>query len=88
MTAAAVRAFEDYKSQLRDVLGKRYREGEQISFERQRYKANLKLTFGKPIEFTWRSRTATYTRLFDLYISPRSNVPGWVVFLALYPGSL
>ncbi len=86
VTAEATRAYEAFKTELRDVLGKQYAEGKIISFEKQRFDARLKLNMGEAIEFSWRRRSASFFALIDVYIAPRSNIPAWVIFLIVYPG--
>jgi hypothetical protein len=86
LTAEAQREFDDYKAQLREVLGRKYVEGKEVSFENQRFRAKLELSMGEPIVFSWRHRSASFMKLLDLYYMRPSDVPSWVTFVLLYPG--
>ena len=86
LTAEAEYAFDDYKAKLRTVLGKNYVEGRTISFEKQRYRAKLQIFPGEPFAFTWRHRSASFDRVPDVYYEPPSDIPGWKIFILLYPG--
>lgn len=85
-TTTALNNYNEYREQLRGVLGRRYVEGEFVSFKDERHKAVLELAMGSPIEFKWRHRTASCQPLIDLYFVPTTTIPAWVVFLMLYPG--
>jgi hypothetical protein len=84
-TARAKSLYDSFRRKFEEVLGSRYAGGKMISFKNSRRHAELKMKMGEPIRFSYGKRSVDFSPLFDVWVKPSRNVPGWVVFLLLYP---
>ena len=84
-TARSKLQYDSFRGKTEEVLGSRYAEGKMISFKNSRRHAELKMKMGEPLRFSYGKRSVDFSPFFDVWFKPSRNVPGWVVFLLLYP---
>jgi len=70
-TAIARENYESFRGQLQEVMGKRYAFGKPIPLTKDRWKAKLKIEFGEPFIFSYRTREASIrTGVFNVFTKP------------------
>jgi hypothetical protein len=86
-TAVAKVAYDEFMSRFRDILGKKFAEGEMISFEKSRWRPILTMKLGDPMRFQWRKRTVDFYGWPQIYYVPPAGARGWTLFFLLYTGA-
>ena len=70
-TAIAAENYESFRGQIQEVLGRRYAFGKPVSLNKDRWKATLKIEFGTPFVFSYRTREASIqTGVFNVFTRP------------------
>lgn len=84
-TARSKAQYDSFRGRFEEILGGQYADGKMISFKDSRRHAGLNMKMGEPIRFSYGKRSVDFSPMFDVWLKPSRNVPGWVVFLLLYP---
>ena len=70
-TAIAAENYENFRGQIQEVLGRRYALGKTVTLNKDRWKATLKIEFGTPFIFSYRTREASIqTGVFNVFTKP------------------
>jgi hypothetical protein len=84
--AHATARYDQFLGELQEVVGGKYREHTMLSFKNARSQPELTMKMGDPIRFDYRKKSVDFSPMMDVYFVPPKHVPGWVIFVLLYPG--
>ena len=82
--AQATAQYDRFRTELEEVLGKKYRENSVMSFENARFYPVMSMKMGSPIRLDYRKRSTEFSPMMDVYFKPAQHVPTWAYFVLLY----